>query len=288
MSLNRILFFNDTPYYLVRDLVLTVMSAACLPGAISIYVGKKGNKICRDKCFEMVQRSRLCWFSILADCSCSYIECPCNLVVAWQSCFMLRLCGLNDVHLGETYVDTGSSTVLWSEWEGNMVMTETYGNTLHRVGARWWWIYCINFILAFSAIQSWWFCQCHRSFRSWWKKGNNALLISLPIIHILNLFRNAGLIWLYHLRHWDFYGLTVFEFGHACTELYPWERCFSWHWLCLNFFLRCTNMSWHLVELSVGSPINQHVPKNNHCFLFPTCFQNRRPFNTFRTSRYHS
>ena len=49
-----------------------------------------------------------------------------------------------------------------------------------------------------------------------WKKRVRALLISLPIIHILNLFRNAGLIWL-HITYdnWDFYGLTVFEFGHA-------------------------------------------------------------------------
>ena len=216
-------FFNDTPYYLeAEDLVLTVMSAACLPGAIGIFMWER-------RATKSVEISALKWFRGAVF----YAGFPYLLIahvpilnvlaiwfVAWQSCFMLRLCGLNDVHLGESYVDTGSSTVLWSEWEGNKwFMTETMGEypfyTELVLGDGG--FIGINFILACTAIQSMIiFVGAIVVLDLNWKKRVRALLISLPIIHILNLFRNAGLIWL-HITydHWDFYGLTVFEFGHA-------------------------------------------------------------------------
>ncbi len=198
------------------------MSAACLPGAIGIFMWER-------RATKSVEVSALKWFRGAVF----YAGFPYLLIahvpilnvlaiwfVAWQSCFMLRLCGLNDVHLGETYVDTGSSTVLWSEWEGNKwFMTETMGEypfyTELVLGDGG--FIGINFILACTAIQSMIiFVGAIVVLDLNWKKRVRALLISLPIIHILNLFRNAGLIWL-HITydHWDFYGLTVFEFGHA-------------------------------------------------------------------------
>ena len=52
--------------------------------------------------------------------------------------FRVEIMCLNDVHLGETYVDTGSSTVLWSEWKVMVVYDRNYGGIsfLHRVSAR--------------------------------------------------------------------------------------------------------------------------------------------------------
>jgi exosortase/archaeosortase family protein len=47
------------------------------------------------------------------------------------------------------------------------------------------------------------------------RKRIRALIITLPVIHILNLFRNAGLIWLHHTYEgWNWLGLSMFDFGH--------------------------------------------------------------------------
>ena len=49
-----------------------------------------------------------------------------------------------------------------------------------------------------------------------WRKRVRALFIALSLIHILNLFRNAGLIWLQlGYPDWRWMNLSVFEFGHA-------------------------------------------------------------------------
>ena len=43
-----------------------------------------------------------------------------------------------------------------------------------------------------------------------------ALFVALSLIHILNLFRNAGLIWLQMgYQEWRWMNLSIFEFGHA-------------------------------------------------------------------------
>ena len=49
-----------------------------------------------------------------------------------------------------------------------------------------------------------------------WRKRIRALFIALSLIHILNLFRNAGLIWLQMgYPDWKWLGLSIFDFGHA-------------------------------------------------------------------------
>ena len=49
-----------------------------------------------------------------------------------------------------------------------------------------------------------------------WKKRIRALFVALSLIHILNLFRNAGLIWLQMVYpDWIWMNLSIFEFGHA-------------------------------------------------------------------------
>jgi len=49
-----------------------------------------------------------------------------------------------------------------------------------------------------------------------WKQRARALLLIVPLIHLLNVFRNAGLIWM-HMTYtqWDLWGISVFEFGHT-------------------------------------------------------------------------
>ena len=49
-----------------------------------------------------------------------------------------------------------------------------------------------------------------------WRRRVRALFVALSLIHILNLFRNAGLIWLQMgYPDWRWMNLTIFEFGHA-------------------------------------------------------------------------
>ena len=42
------------------------------------------------------------------------------------------------------------------------------------------------------------------------------LIIVVPLIHVLNLFRNAGLIWMHsNYPEWEWFGISIFDFGHS-------------------------------------------------------------------------
>ena len=50
-----------------------------------------------------------------------------------------------------------------------------------------------------------------------WRRRLRAMVLIIPLIHILNVFRNAGIIWL-HIEYngvWDWNGLNIFDFSHA-------------------------------------------------------------------------
>ena len=49
-----------------------------------------------------------------------------------------------------------------------------------------------------------------------WKRRVRALLIVLPTIHVLNVFRNAGIVWLSDTYvNWTFLGIGMFDFTHS-------------------------------------------------------------------------
>ena len=49
-----------------------------------------------------------------------------------------------------------------------------------------------------------------------WRRRCRVLFLTVPLIHILNLFRNAGLIWLHTTYvEWTLLDMSVFEFGHG-------------------------------------------------------------------------
>ena len=50
-----------------------------------------------------------------------------------------------------------------------------------------------------------------------WNRKMRALFITVPVIHVLNVFRNAGIIWMHveYRSSWDLNGLNIFDFGHA-------------------------------------------------------------------------
>ena len=201
--LTGLYFFNDAWFYAAHeDLVLTVMSGLTLPGAIAISFWEKRVEDNRDA-------KALRWFrGAVAAAGLPYIliaHVPIlNILaiwfVAWQSAAFLSFAGGADVTLGETYANpVEGQSVEWEAWDGNRwflteEMSEYSFHTELLVNGEP--IY-INFVLACTAIQSIIiFVGAISVLDIDWKKKVRALFIALTLIHILNLFRNAGLIWL--------------------------------------------------------------------------------------------
>ena len=75
----------------------------------------------------------------------------------------------------------------------------------------------INIVLACTALQSMIvFVGPILVLNIEWRRRLRALLFTVPVIHVLNVFRNAGIIWLHtSYREWEFLGLSMFDFGHT-------------------------------------------------------------------------
>ena len=49
-----------------------------------------------------------------------------------------------------------------------------------------------------------------------WNRKLRALMIAIPTIHVLNVFRNAGIVWLTdNYTDWTVFGMEMFEFAHS-------------------------------------------------------------------------
>ena len=49
-----------------------------------------------------------------------------------------------------------------------------------------------------------------------WKRRARALVIAIPTIHVLNGFRNAGIVWLTDTYPtWSLAGMGIFDFAHS-------------------------------------------------------------------------
>jgi exosortase/archaeosortase family protein len=200
-----------------------VMSAACLPGAIAIAMWeRKENTEHQEKALRWFRGAIFAaGFPYLLIAHVPWLNVLAIWFVAWQSGLFLQWSGAGEIQLGETSVQyADGSTVEWSAWEGNRwFLTEEmseYSFSTELLGADGTQI-GISFVLACTAIQSMIiFVGAISVLEVSWKMKFRALLITLPLIHILNLFRNAGLIWLQSVYvDWRYLGLTIFEFGHA-------------------------------------------------------------------------
>ena len=216
-------FFNDIGFYLSHgDWVLVLMSGLTLPGSVAIAFWEK--RVSEEK-----NASALRWFrGSVAVAGLPYLliaHVPILNVlaiwfVAWQSAALLSFAGGANVTLGDTYVNPSNGPkVNWETWDGNKwflseEMSEFAFHTELLVNGEP--IY-INFVLACTAIQSMIiFVGAISVLEMDWRKRVRALFIALSLIHILNLFRNAGLIWLQMgYPDWRWMGLSIFEFGHA-------------------------------------------------------------------------
>ena len=145
------------------------------------------------------------------------------LFVAWQVVFFMRWTGSGDITLGEFVINTSEvpgNQVLWDDWTGNkwwlleqlpengmfVQLISTDGSSIG-----------INFVLACTALQSIIvFVGAILAVKSKVNLKVRTLLIVVPLIHILNLFRNAGLIWLHtNYPDWEWFGISIFDFGHS-------------------------------------------------------------------------
>ena len=216
-------FFNETGFYLAHeDLVLTIMSALTLPGAAAIALWER-------RVSNVKEVSALRWFrGAVGAAGLPYLliaHVPVlNVIaiwfVAWQSAALLSFAGGADVTLGDTYANPADGPpVEWSAWDGNQwflteEMSEFSFHTELLVNGE---PLYINFVLACTAIQSMIiFVGAISVLDIDWRKRVRALFIALSLIHILNIFRNAGLIWLQMgYPDWRWINLTIFEFGHA-------------------------------------------------------------------------
>lgn len=216
-------FFNDITFYLEHnDPVLSTMSALTLPGAIGIALWER--RVAEEK-----YQNALLWFrGTVAVAGLPYLliaHVPILNVlaiwfVAWQSAALLSFAGGAKVTLGDTFANPANGqSVNWNDWEGNRwflteEMSEYSFHTELLVNGEP--IY-INFVLACTAIQSMIiFVGAISVLDIDWRKRVRALFVALSLIHILNLFRNAGLIWLQMgYPNWRWMNLSIFEFGHA-------------------------------------------------------------------------
>ena len=216
--------FNDSRYYFeINDLVLTIMTALALPIAVALVIAEARSLTERDRAALNWARgcvayaggpyllvAHIPWLSVLAI-----------WFVSSQVAIFLSVPATADIKLGNTYVTTDDGRqYLWEEWDGNKwFMTDGFAEhpfQTELIMADGGFI-GINFVLACTALQSMIvFVGAISVLDVERKRRIRALLFTVPIIHILNLFRNAGLIWMHRsYEGWEYLGLSMFEFGHS-------------------------------------------------------------------------
>ena len=173
--------------------------------------------------------------------------------VASQSALFLGFATGTDIQLGTTWVNDPAERVAWEDWTGNRwfatdftgeyaFQTELLLANGETIG--------INFVLACTAIQSMvLFIGAIAVLDLSWKRRARALLLILPTIHVLNVFRNAGLIWM-HMTYteWTFWGLSVFEFGHSYVARFV--SLFAMFLLALIMFEMLPSMHRNILALT--------------------------------------
>ncbi len=145
------------------------------------------------------------------------------IFVAWQVVLFMKWTGSGDLELGDFIVKTSEqpgNEVLWESWDGNkwwlFEQLPENGMFVELINSDGGYI-GINFVLACTALQSIIiFVGAVLAVNTSFKSKIRALIIVIPLIHVLNLFRNAGLIWMHsNYPNWEWFGISIFDFGHS-------------------------------------------------------------------------
>ena len=196
-------FAGSWKYFTHQDYILTTMCMLALPLGIGMSIWEGRVEVGKTKDALIWSRGAMAyaggpylliahvpWLSVLAI-----------WFVASQVALFYRMSGTGDIHLGETFVQTESGPIEWGEWGGNRwFSTETFGEFPYQteliagdgtaIG--------INFVLACTALQSMViFIGAISVLELDWRRRIRALIFTVPVIHILNIFRNVGLIWMH-------------------------------------------------------------------------------------------
>jgi len=212
-------------YFEISDPVLIFMSIAALPVCIA-YGGWEVILIREGRNVESVEwlRGAVFWSAMpyLAIQHIPLLNAGIVWFTAWNTSLFLQWTGAGDIQLGQMMVDLGTTSETWANWSGNRwLLTDTLGEggffvpMVHADGTE----VNIGFVLGCSALQSMivFVGAIVAVHNSPWKRRARALLITIPLIHILNVFRNAGIIWMHveYNSNWSLNGLNIFDFGHA-------------------------------------------------------------------------
>ena len=259
-------FAGSWKYFSHQDYILTIMCMLALPLGIgmSIWEGRVEDGKTKDALIwsrgamayaggPYLLIAHVPWLSVLAI-----------WFVASQVALFYRMSGTGDIHLGETFVQTESGPVNWDEWGGNRwFSTETFGEFPYQteliagdgtaIG--------INFVLACTALQSMViFIGAISVLDLDWRRRIRALIFTVPVIHILNVFRNVGLIWMHQTyTSWSYFGMSVFEFGHNYASRFV--SLFAMFFMALIMFEILPELHRHIVRLL--KPLGILQPKKN-------------------------
>ena len=216
-----------TPYYIeIADPTLVVMSALAPVAGVLLAIHEiRGHLSSHTPAHTKWLRGMVFWAGTpyLLIAQVPHLNRLATIFIAWQTIMYMRWTGSGDIAMGEVWIkstDGPGQEVAWTAWEGNkwwlMQPLPENGLFVDLIGAGGESV-GINFVLACTAIQSIIvFVGAIVAVNVDWKTKIRALVIVIPLINILNVFRNAGIIWM-HMRYpdWSWAGLSIFEFGHS-------------------------------------------------------------------------
>ena len=206
----------------ISDPVLIFMTAGSLPAGLAISYWEWTNGGETDETIVWL-RGFVVWSMIpyYIVFGVPYLNMAFVQFTAISAEFMLEFAGFGGYEIGTMMIERhGEVAIPVSDWEGNrFVLSEPLGEggfyvpMVNDEGES-----IVAFILACSALQSMAvFIGAIVALNSvHWKRRARALLIVIPTIHVLNVFRNAGIVWLTDTyRGWSLSGMGIFDFAHS-------------------------------------------------------------------------
>jgi len=217
-------FYLYSEHYVeISDPVLIIMTAGALPAGIVVAFWEISVK---DELPESLIWLKGCVVWSMIPYYVIYSIPVLNMAFVYSTALsaeiVLEFVGLGSYQAAPMMIDIyGGGEMPVSEWEGNRwILTEPLGEIGFFVpmenadGTE----VGIIFILACSALQSMIvFVGAIVALSSVsWKRRARGLIISIPTIYILNVFRNVGIVWLSDTyTNWSLFGIDMFNFTHS-------------------------------------------------------------------------
>jgi len=206
----------------ISDPVLVFMTAGALPAGLAISYWEWLNEGNSDETIVWL-RGFIVWSMVpyYLVFGVPYLNMAFVQFTAVSAELVLEFAGFGGYEIGAMMIEReGQNAIPVSEWEGSrLLLTEPLGEggfyapMANSEGES-----IVAFILACSALQSMAvFIGAIVALNSVnWKRRARALAIAIPTIHILNVFRNAGIVWLTDTyREWSLAGMGMFDFAHS-------------------------------------------------------------------------